>query len=119
VAQYRSVVLLRRPFTLSPMTIHQINQTPMSRLRFRDFQRLKSGRDTFSRVKLDELVGMVPLEDLREIETEFEFDEFGHYARHRASCLRWLLRGLTVDRAIRKVKTDLEIMDNAIHKYVA
>lgn len=32
----------------------------------------------------------------------------------RASCLRWVLRGLPLDKAIRKVETDAEIAANAI-----
>ena len=34
----------------------------------------------------------------------------------RASCVRWMLRGLDTDKAIRKVNTDLEITEKAISK---
>jgi hypothetical protein len=32
----------------------------------------------------------------------------------KAACLRWVLRGLPLDKAIRKVETDAEIAANAI-----
>ncbi len=86
--------------------LQRIIDTPMRRLRFRDFTRLKvGGRDKFSNVRLKRLKEMVP--DHIEVEAVLE-DE-----KDVASCLRWILRGLPLHKAIRKVKTDLEVAENA------
>lgn len=93
------------------MTIDEINSTPMERLRFRHFLNLKSGRDVFSRyplAKLRELVSVNALEEVRKLEHE----------REQASCLRWVLRGLDLDKAIRKVKTDAEVTAQTIARRV-
>lgn len=90
------------------MKIDEINATLMNQLRFRDFAELKSGRDSFSRLKLAQLATMVSCSDVAAVEAAFEHD------RERASCYRWILRGLNQDKAVRKVKTDAEITANAI-----
>ena len=40
-------------------------------------------------------------------------DAFPGDPDNQAKALRWVLRGLLPDRAIRKVKTDLEVSENA------
>jgi len=95
------------------MTIDEINSTPMDLLRFRDFLRLKSGRDTFSRLKLDTLREMVSITAVREAEGAFAD------TKQQAVCLRWVLRGLAPDKAVRKVQTDLEVSEHARARYYA
>ncbi|HUY93581.1 MAG TPA: hypothetical protein VMV10_32940 [Pirellulales bacterium] len=95
------------------MTIDEINATPMDQLRFRDFLRLKAGRDTFSRLKLDALREMVSIIAVREAESAFDDP------KQQSVCLRWVLRGLDADKAVRKVKTDLEVGENARARYYA
>ncbi len=87
-------------------SFNHVLRTPMESLRFRDFVRLKvGGRDEFSGLGLDQLKQMVPehLKVADAIEGEASI----------ASCLRWVLRGLPLDKAIRKVRTDLEVAENA------
>jgi hypothetical protein len=87
--------------------LHQIATRPMDSLRFRDFARLKTGRDQYSRLRLPALREGQSAETNAAIDAEFEDDKL------RAVCFRWILRGLPLDKAIRKVKTDQEISDNA------
>lgn len=87
--------------------IERINGVPMDALKFTDFSELKSGRDQFSGMRLPRLIEQVSQEDWQAIQAEFGHDD------DRAMCLRWRLRGLDLDKAIRKVNTDLEIRQNA------
>lgn len=86
-----------------------IVRTPMEALRFRDFVNLKSGRDSWSAMRLDTLRELVAIHDVHQIADEWPHDE-----REQARCLRWIVRGLPLDKAIRKVRTDAEVRDNAI-----
>jgi hypothetical protein len=85
-----------------------INNAPMSRLRFRDFQSLKSGRDEFSRRGLVSLRASLPGEIVAQVAAAFPDS-----AELQERCLRWVLRGLQTDKAVRKVKTDAEVSANA------
>jgi len=85
-----------------------ILQTPMESLRFGDFAALKSGRDRFSKLRLPALREMVPDNSFTSGTKAFDND------KQLAACLRWVLRGLPVEKAIRKVKTDEEVTRNAI-----
>ena len=85
----------------------EIISTPMEQLRFRDFMGLRSGWDEFSRMKLPELRRLAYSD---EIESAIEGNA------DRASAYRWVLRGLPLDKAIRKVRTALEIRINAMRK---
>lgn len=88
-------------------SVDRIAPIPMDRLRFKDFASLKCGRDEFSKLRLPKLTAMV---DQQVVEVASgAFDD----GKDVAACLRWVLRGLPVDKAIRKVKTDLEISENA------
>jgi hypothetical protein len=81
--------------------------TPMDQLRFEDFIKLKSGRDKLSNIKLDILKSTVSATDSELVATTFADDQ-----TRQAACFRWILRGLTSDKAIRKIKTDIEITQN-------
>ena len=87
--------------------IAHINKTPMPTLKFGDFRSLKSGRDQFSRIKLPALQEAVGPEVVAAVEVAFEAEDL------HAKCYRWCLRGLDTDKAIRKVKTDAEVSENA------
>jgi hypothetical protein len=81
----------------------------MSHLKFKDFVDLKTyGRDTYSSQKLDKLKGQIPVDVQQFIIKEFKDDETS-----QTKVMRWILRGLQPDKAIRKVKVDNEVADNA------
>ena len=89
------------------VTIQEIVAAPMSELRFRHFASLKvGGRDRFTPLRLAELRLLVT--DSHILDAALDHDETAV-----ASCLRWVLRGLPIDKAIRKVRTDLEIAEQA------
>ena len=77
---------------------------PMDSLSFKDFIRLKCGRDEFSRMKLINLKTAVSHPNCLAVAAEFPDD-----SKAEASCLRWILRGLPAEKAIRKIRTDLEV----------
>ncbi len=87
-----------------------LNARDMEDLRFRDFAALKvpGGRDQWSMLRIGKLSEAIDDYEVIDSLTEIFPD-----SRPRASCYRWILRGLEVDRAVRKVKTDLEIGQNA------
>jgi len=90
------------------MTLTEIIDTPMADLRFRDFAKLRvGGRDSYSRQPLTQLRQSINGEDWSVVSEKLRAD------RDRASCLRWMLRGLPLDKAIRKVRTDMEISGRA------
>jgi len=100
------------PKPKSESTLDRIVSTPGKSLRFGDFAKLKSGRDSFSGMKLPQLQDAVSVMDQRSIAEAFPQVESA-----QASCLRWMLRGLDCQKAIRKVQTDLEISEKAISKW--
>jgi hypothetical protein len=79
----------------------------MEQLRFKDFAKLKCGRDQFSAMRVASLQAAVSFADREQIE--------GVFAEpcDQAKAYRWILRGLPIEKAIRKVKTDQEITANA------
>jgi ribonuclease HI len=87
-------------------TLQVARSTPADKLRFRDLAGLKSGRDRYSKLRLPALSEMVDAEARRLVEAEFREED-------RARVYRWMLRGLPVAAAVRKVKVDLEIAENA------
>lgn len=99
-----------RPRADRRTSIERINDSPMEQLTFREFERLKveGKRDQYSAMRLPKLQGLVSPEVKAEVEEVFQT------SKNQATCYRWVLRGLRPDRAIRKVKTDLEVTDNAI-----
>jgi len=84
-------------------------ESPMESLRFKDFRELKCGRDALSKLDWSDLKERQSNHDTYSIIEAFEAD-----VRNQAACMRWLLRGLPLDKAIRKTKTDLEVGKNAI-----
>ncbi len=48
-------------------------------------------------------------EDIRNIEMEFAGE-----VEYCSKTWRWIHRGLNIDKAIRKVKTDIQIMENIV-----
>jgi hypothetical protein len=91
--------------------IKKINETPMERLRFADFANLKvgGGKDAYSRLSYARLIEMIDEATLATLT-----EQLGDSASV-AKAIRWHLRGLTSDKAIRKVKTDAEVSLNARH----
>lgn len=100
------------PKPKSDSALDRIISTPCESLSFGDFAKLKSGRDSFSEMKLPQLQDAVSVMDQRSI-----VEVFPQVESAQASCLRWMLRGLDCQRAIRKVQTDLEISEKAISKW--
>jgi hypothetical protein len=88
--------------------IAYINRQPMERLKFADFKSLKCGRDELSRLRLPQLMERLSADEWRAITGEFE------NASDQSACARWRIRGLALDKAIRKVTTDIEVRMNAI-----
>jgi hypothetical protein len=103
---------LATPKSQSESALDRICNTPGKSLSFGDFAKLKSGRDSFSGMKLPQLQDAVSVMDQRSI-----VEAFPQVESAQASCLRWVLRGLDCDKAIRKVQTDLEISEKAISKW--
>ena len=95
-------------------SIGKIKNTPMDQLRFRDFAALKvpKGSDEYSRKRHATLLKMLDERDVALIDAAFADGDTPQ--THQAAAYRWCLRGLDAEKAIRKVKTDLEIRDNAI-----
>lgn len=88
---------------------NKIVNTPMEELQYEDFKRLKFGRDKYSEIPLSELKKRVNQIDYQRASEVFDKKS------NLANCLRHLLRGLPLNKAIRKVKTDLDHRKNAIH----
>lgn len=88
--------------------IEKLNSMEPDKVRFKHLQRLRSGHDQFSGLKIYEMRNRIDASEIEQIEKAFEYDpvSFG-------SCMRWRLRGLRIDLAIRKVKADLEVGRNA------
>lgn len=83
--------------------------------KFKNFASLRSGRDGFTKMKLDQLVSHVDNDKVMKIEQNIPTNAA------RASALRWVLRGLSTEQAIQKAKVDEEINQNrkmkrAIHR---
>jgi ribonuclease HI len=83
--------------------INQLNTHPSPG--FKDFAGLKvGGLDPFSRIRIEDLIEQAGENAAALVQKELPQD-----ARYRASALRWMLRGLAADLAIRKVKVDIEL----------
>ncbi|WMW21733.1 ribonuclease HI family protein [Methanolobus mangrovi] len=92
--------------SLSPqlrLKINELNTEPSPG--FKSFAQLKvGGMDSFSRKKLEELQ-----EEAGKKASSIVQNEFPKNLTHQASALRWMLRGLSTDLAVRKVQIDVEI----------
>ncbi len=90
------------------MSINIINSKTHAQLKFKDFTMLKvGGKDQYSRFQGDAIKMSLGADVYNQLLTEFEGD-----IKSANSCGRWMLRGLTQDKAVRKVKTDLEVGKN-------
>ena len=79
--------------------------------KFKDYLSLKTqGRDEFSSMRLKELEEKMDEKSILEIKKE-NFDD-----KQKAVAYRWMLRGLPLDMAIRKVNVDTEVAKNSLHK---
>lgn len=87
--------------------IEYINSSEV--LRFKDFANLKTyGIDKYSKAKLEELEAIIPLDQQDAIKKVFKDKKY------ILAALRWVARGLKVEHAIRKVKSDIEIKTNKL-----
>ena len=94
---------------VQPDRIRRINETPAESLRFRDFVGLRvGGRDTHSRKRLPRLENEAGAEAVAAVRAALPEDRAG-----QAAALRWVLRGLLPDRAIRKVEADRKVSESA------
>ncbi len=82
--------------------IELINTVPLDELPPAIFATIHSGHDEFSRLRLHRLVALVPADVQTRIHAVLPD------ATSRASAMRWWLRGLEAERAIRKVLFDIE-----------
>lgn len=77
--------------------------------KFRDYAALHSGRDAYSALRLTELLALLP----DSARTHIKQSEWP--ARDQAAAARWILRGLPLSMALRKVEVDQEIRRHAGH----
>ena len=85
------------------LKINELNTEPSPG--FKSFAGLKvGGFDSFSRKKLDTLQKEAGKKASSIVEKEFKGN-----SSQQASALRWMLRGLSTDLAVRKVKVDIEL----------
>lgn len=89
---------------LCAQRIASINAKAPDQLRFDDFAKLKTyGRDDVSRMKAEDLRGVVMEAELQQIKEAIQDDG------DTVKVLRWMKRGLSLDYAVRKVQVDQEI----------
>lgn len=88
-------------------SIERLYSKKASKRSFKDYMNLKTyGIDKFSRMKLDKLKDLLREKDIELAKATFDDEKLV------LSTLRWCCRGLMIDDAIRKVKTDLEVANN-------
>lgn len=76
---------------------------------FKDFMGLKTyGFDYYSRLKAPELLAFAEKEGI-------DLSEALPDEKPRLTAIRWILRGLSVDDAVHKVKVDQEVSENAMN----
>ena len=73
------------------------------KLAVKDYLALRSGRDAFSGLRLQDLVKQVPDEAVEELGRVFGRPD------DQAKACRWVLRGLSVEQSIQKVKIDQDL----------
>lgn len=74
--------------------------------KFKEFMNLRSGRDKYSSFKKDKILNLLD----EEIFNNKEINELEE--KEQLKIYRWILRGLKVENAIKKVKVDLEVSNN-------
>lgn len=111
---YRSRV--RRKFKIPEAVTGQISAQQLKKFlnikkpKFKDFAELRSWRDGYSNMTLEMLINQAGELCMKEVKKDLDTDT------EIASSLRWVLRGLPIDYAIRKVKIDMEIRTNRLKK---
>lgn len=87
--------------------INRFYKKNKSKRKFKDYANLKTyGIDKYSRLKFEKAKELVEDKVVKEIEIVFTEE------KDINNTLKWYLRGLKIEDAIRKVKTDLEIANN-------
>lgn len=79
--------------------------------KFKDYLKLKTkGRDKYSSMKLPELKSKMLPNHIKKVEDK-------NFPKNKqAVAYRWIMRGLPVDMAIRKIEVELEIAENVAKK---
>jgi len=92
--------------------IDHMNSIQNENIRFKEFVNLKTyGRDKYSLLNLDDLIKLSKPKNINTIKEALS-DE-----KEFAAALRWFLRGLKADYAIRKVNVDKEITEKNKDRY--
>lgn len=83
--------------------------------RFKDFAALRSGRDAYSGMRLEALTAAL---GAAAVAVHERFGGIAEVERgaEAAKAMRWMLRGLTLELAVRKVEVDREVTTNASGK---
>ena len=84
----------------------------------RDFADLRSGRDKFSAMKLPQLATLIGDLDVAEARRKLAGIAEKHRDTELTKALRWVLRGLPLHMAIRKVEVDRDISLNPSLRHV-
>lgn len=80
-----------------------------AKAKFKHFLHLKSGRDRFSSMKNDALLGLLEPADLGALERAMSDRCVDWEEEQKTKCLRWIARGLSPALAVRKVLVDQEV----------
>jgi hypothetical protein len=97
-----------------PLTIEEINQMPMEALTFRDFERLRSEKLSYSNYKYSRISSRATKEEKARILALFcnnENDARWYWI--------WVHRGLNPDKAERKVLVDIAVNEKRIRRVKA
>lgn len=86
-------------------SIEMINATPIEQICSKDYIRLKvvNQRDRYSSMKRPVLMENIGKDKVAAIIERIED------AKYQEAAMRWILRGLETDRAIRKALTDMQV----------
>lgn len=91
--------------------IDELNHRKLSKIKLRDYTKLKTfGIDGYSKMKEVDLIKYVKKNDASRIKSKFT-DE-----NDRLKALRWLARGLQIERVIGKMEADKKILEMALKK---
>lgn len=97
-----------------PEAIESALNAPTQQDKERKLLYLKAGRDEFSKLKADAIEARITPDDAEMIKKEFHAD------RDRLKAMRWILRGLPVEDAIKKTNLDYDATAKLIeHKHTA
>lgn len=88
---------------LDDTPLEKLKSWPIDKLRRSDFAAVKSGRDSVSAMPKAQLIAVALPHDYEKICVTFDKEKY------QLSVLRWMQRGLSLDKAIRKIEEDREI----------